>query len=217
VLGVGSIPMQEIGTGAWKSQSTNVPVNGVYILSEDQNGVGAAFGTANNRFDFTGGKSVIAGTSDNFVTSAGNFSTEEQAALVLQELSGVCNTSNGCTGNSGMQTTNYKYRLYPQSFGDMSYNDSQDQNAKFGSTSHTDTPTINIDYWSRSPGRLDSTHPIQYRPGSHSWYSGNSYSTALGFRPAGVFHLKTLNTYHLITFIPHTVLRYNSLGRELAY
>jgi hypothetical protein len=118
VLGVGSIPSVELGGGNYKSQSTKVPENGAYILAEDQNGVVAKFGSSKNYFDYNNGKNTIATTSEDFVTAVGNFSTVEQGSLVSQQLTGVCNSSSGCTGNEGLQLSVQSYKLYPISRGD---------------------------------------------------------------------------------------------------
>jgi hypothetical protein len=190
VLGVGSIPSVELGSGNYKSQSTKVPENGAYILAEDQDGVGAQFGSSKNYFDYGSGvKNTIATTSENFVTAAGNFSTAEQGSLVAQQLTGVCSSSSsGCTGNSGIQTSINSYKLYPPSYGDYFSGDQDSSIGKFVGTANgrkvlTSTPSW---YLMRSPSWYAD---YDTRIISASGGGGGNLATSgsFGFRPAGVF------------------------------
>jgi hypothetical protein len=195
----------ELGSGNYRSQSTTVPVNGAYILAEDQNGVGAQFGSSRNYFDYGSGvKNTIATTSENFVTAQGNFSTAEQGSLVSQQLTGVCNSSSGCTGNWGMQTSVNQYKLYPTSLGDYhGYDGTTDSTGRFfgsgggggvqGMSTLTGLPAL---WWTRSNSHSYNDRSMQIRTsdGGADYYTVHSYS--YGFRPAGVLNLdqKWLNS-----------------------
>jgi hypothetical protein len=206
VLGVGSIPSVELGGAGYKSKSTNVPVNGAYILAEDQDGVGAQFGSNGSYFDYSGVKNTIATRSENFVTAVGNFSTAEQGSLVSQQLTGVCINSNGCASQQGTQTSVYEYKMYPISIADQSAGSgsaSYGTTGKFGrkiiaSTgaegwSDWGTPTQSPEnWWTRSPSAGQASGGtrgvcVSYANGTPC---ANFWETAsYGFRPAGVLNL----------------------------
>jgi hypothetical protein len=200
VLGVGSIPSVTLGSSGYQSQSTTVPVNGAYILAEDQNGVGAQFGASRNYFDYgSGTKNTIAQTSENFVTTQGYFSTAEQGSLVSQQLTGVCSSSSsGCTGSYGVQTSINSYKFYPLSSADIISRTSSYQNGKFFNALSTEVDGARIstldprNYWTRSPDRADSGTIMSILNGNGNWF-GDSRDHTFGFRPAGVFNLKALN------------------------
>jgi hypothetical protein len=213
VLGVGSIPSVTLGSSGYQSQSTNVPVNGAYILAEDQNGVGAQFGSSYNYFDYgSGTKNTIAQTSENFVTASGNFSITEQDSLVSQQLTGVCSSSSsGCTSNFGLQTSINTYKLYPPSSADVYARtgtaDSGCADGKFW-TKGTSTACIiqgaivltgasNSKWWTRSPSRDSARANNLYATTGQAQYpTGGTYTDVnygYSFRPAGVFHLRSLN------------------------
>jgi hypothetical protein len=198
VLGVGSIPSVELGSGNYKSQSTTVPVNGAYILAEDQTGASTQFGSSRNYFDYNNGKNTIATTSENFVTAQGNFSTAEQGSLVSQQLTGVCNSSGGCTGSYGVQTSVNSYKLYPLGNADyLSYTSSY-QSGKFftassstvdGTKVSTTSPAV---YWLRSPHYFTNDYAIYMIAASGDWNVTNYVSSSGGFRPAGVLNLESV-------------------------
>jgi hypothetical protein len=185
-----------LGRGNFKSQSTTVPENGAYILAEDQNGVGAQFGASKNYFDYGGGtKNAIATTSENFVTAEGYFSTAEQGSLVSQQLTGVCNSSSGCTGSYGNLTSIGTYRLYPLSNADIVNRTTQEDGEFFtsagsvaqGAVVATTNPNT---VWTRSNDLGNPDNNKTYA--GHTTASGGVWNrsvvtAAYGFRPAGVF------------------------------
>jgi hypothetical protein len=184
----------ELGSGNYKSQSTTVPVNGAYILAEDQNGVGAQFGASRNYFDYNNGKNTIATTSENFVTAQGYFSAAEQGSLVSQQLTGVCNSSNGCTGSLGVQTSINSYKLYPSSWGDIVTSGVNVANGKFmTASSRTDasmrvSTTTPAEYWVRAVNETYNNEAEYFRASDGYWADG-SVAASHGFRPAGVLNL----------------------------
>jgi hypothetical protein len=193
VLGVGSIPSVELGSGNYRSQSTYVPLNGAYILSEDQTGASTQFGSSRNYFDYgIGTKNTIATYSTNFAGSSANFSTAEQGSLVSQQISGVCNSSSGCTGSFGIQSSVNSYSLYPMALGDFINVDSGDALGKFGGTAagrsvSTGSPST---YYLRAPRNTNASNaPFVYDSGG---WSVNTVSTNRGFRPAGVLNLESV-------------------------
>jgi hypothetical protein len=195
------------------SQSTVVPENGAYILAEDQNGVGASFGSSKNYFDFDSGKNTIATTSENFVPALGNFSTAEQDSLVSQHVPGVCISSGGCN-NLGSQTSFFPYKVYPVSGGDLFNGTGASSIGEFGGPASgrsvsTATPAC---YW------LRSSTGVSYEAGAVVPGTGAMAAKAVydqcGFRPAGVFHLKALNVCSPQTFRLGNCLNWKMLTNE---
>jgi hypothetical protein len=217
VLGVGSIPSVELGSGNYRSQSTYVPLNGAYILSEDQNGVGAQFGASRNYFDYGGGtKNTIAQTSENFVTAEGNFSTAEQDSLVSQQLTGVCNSSSGCTGTRGIQTSINQYKLYPISYADFFGGTSDSTIGVFGGPQSgrrvsTASPP---DYWLRSSPDGYNNYGSYVIISSGIW--GSYYGTYQdGFRPAGVLNLESAQCLPLANISVRKLFKNCERGKNL--
>jgi hypothetical protein len=187
----------ELGSGNYKSQSTTVPVNGAYILSEDQNGVGAQFGASRNYFDYNNGKNTIATTSETFVTAVGNFSTAEQDSLVSQQLTGVCTSSSRCIGSNGLQTTFNSYRLYPMSNPDMMTRPAGTDGKFFTASSNiaegakvsTATPT---GYRLRSSDDYNYVDAPLVSASAGTWDFEDRIEYPRGFRPAGVLNLESV-------------------------
>ncbi|MDR2748799.1 MAG: hypothetical protein LBB10_02775 [Bifidobacteriaceae bacterium] len=209
VLGVGSIQSVTLGSGNYTSQSTEVPENGAYILAEDQNGVAAQFGASKNYFDYaSGSKNTIATTSENFVKDQGNFSTTEQDSLVSQQLTGVCNSSNGCSSYSGTGTSINSYKLYPPSFGDFYSGDGGPApSGKFTSSMPVESRNPER-YWLRSNSYYSANVAMSVTALSGYWF-GPATNLSHGFRPAGILDLNKVLLTEKLVAIP-------AIGGEVA-
>jgi hypothetical protein len=204
VLGVGSIPSVELGSGYFISQSTDVPLNGAYILSEDQTGASTRFGSS-NAWDWSGGKSTLATYSTNFADNTANFSLAEQGSLVSQRLSGVCSLAGGCPTPSVARTSVGAYKIYPMAGADIFTGETvvspgvfftSDQAGKVVLT----CPSVALQYryWGRSTHYFNDVKIRVNTPYSCGRENQEGFSDdTMGTRPAGVLNLESVLLYRV--------------------
>jgi hypothetical protein len=112
---------------------------------------------------------------------------------------GVCNSSSGCSGSFGVQTSINSYKLYPLSSADVYYGwngSAQMSDGYFFSKGTTarymtgaiTTTTSPTNYWLRSPGG-SSVRGSDVAIPQGSWYFDELVTDPYGFRPAGVLNL----------------------------
>jgi hypothetical protein len=216
VLGVGSISTDRLGEAQYRGDTTNVPENSVYILADDQNGVGGMFSNGPltcvdpddqtamgcDYFDYEGGKNTVAETSESFLTTPGNFLPAEQGALLPMYLNGVCTLANGCSNSRGFDISINAYKLFPMAVADVASRENVTyvRDGKFfnkaPSSYNSNAPvatTTPAYYWLRSPDEAThySNYAMNIKASDGTWY-GDDTNKSFGFRPAGILNLNNV-------------------------
>jgi hypothetical protein len=212
VLGVGDIPSVELGGDGFKGYSTAVPENSAYIVADDQDGVGGAFGAATgtsgctgtssaskpcDTFDGQGYVSALAQKSLDYASDTSKYSAIEQNALVSTKLNGVCITLTGCEGDRGTAVSVGSYRLFPLAVADIKVRltDTSTEDGRFFNSvsNNSNAPVATVlpeYYWLRSPDNVTtfSGYAMNIKALDGTWY-GDDTDKSYGFRAAGLLDL----------------------------